>query len=130
MERTPPGNKRAAAGSAAEQAAQQWLRGQGLRSVAQNFRCRCGEIDLVMLDREQLVFIEVRLRSRSDYGSAAESVTGRKQQRLIRAAQLFLLANPRWSRAPCRFDVLAASAPGADGAFEWQWLRNAFYAQG
>lgn len=112
-------------GACAERAAEQWLCGQGLSRVARNFRCRMGEIDLIMRDGEYLVFIEVRLRSRNDYGGAAASVTRAKQQRLIRAAQQFLALNARWQRAPCRFDVVAAQPDGADH-YQWQWLRAAF----
>jgi putative endonuclease len=121
-------NPTAAAGAAAERAAEQWLRARGLSSVARNFRCKPGEIDLVMRDGAQLVFIEVRLRNRDDYGGAAASVTRAKQQRLIRAAQQFLRANPQWRDAPCRFDVIAARGAITDGELSWQWLRDAFYA--
>lgn len=120
----------AALGSAAEHAAEQWLHRHGLSTVARNFRCRLGEIDLVMQERGQLVFVEVRRRRRDDFGGAAASVTRAKQQRLIRAAQVFLAQQPRWRDAACRFDVLAAraigNAPGDE--LEWQWLRDAFGA--
>lgn len=113
-------------GAAAERAAEQWLKRQGLSTVARNYRCRRGEIDLVMRDAGTLVFVEVRLRSRSGFGSAAESVTVRKQRRLVQAARQFIAAHPRLRHLPCRFDVLAAS--GGAAAQAWQWLRNAFDA--
>ena len=116
----------AQAGSAAERAAEQWLRRQGLSTVARNFRCPLGEIDLVMSDGPQLVFVEVRLRNRSDYGGAAASVTRAKQHRLIRAAGVVLGDHPRWRQAACRFDVLAGRHH--NGELEWQWLRDAFAA--
>lgn len=117
---------RAQAGNAAERAAEQWLQRQGLSTVARNYRCKLGEIDLVMSEGSRLVFIEVRLRNRSDYGGAAASVTRAKQQRLVRAAGVFLSAHSRWRQAPCRFDVLAGQQRGDE--FEWQWLRDAFAA--
>lgn len=120
------GGARARAGRAAELAAEQWLRRQGLSTVARNYRCRLGEIDLVMSEGAHLVFVEVRLRNRSDYGGAAASVTRAKQQRLVRTAGVFLSAHPRWRQASCRFDVLAGQEQG--GELEWLWLRDAFAA--
>ena len=117
---------RTQAGHAAERAAEQWLQRQGLSTVARNYRCRLGEIDLVMSEGSHLVFVEVRLRNRSDYGGAAASVNRAKQRRLVRAAGVFLSAHPHWRQAPCRFDVLAGQQ--RDDEFEWQWLRDAFAA--
>jgi putative endonuclease len=122
--RTPSGSDRAATGAAVELAAEQWLCRQGLIRIERNFRCSCGEIDLVMRHGEQLVFVEVRMRSSRDFGGAAASVTRAKQQRLINTAQWYLEANPRWRERPCRFDVVAAEPDGA--AFTWIWLRDAF----
>lgn len=118
-----PAATETADGACAERAAELWLQRQGLSTVARNWRCKAGEIDRVMLDGETLVFVEVRLRSRADFGGAAASITARKQQRLVRAAQQFLLAHPQFQRRACRFDVMLASAPD-----QWSWLRNAFGA--
>lgn len=114
------------AGSVAERAAEQWLQGQGLSSVARNYRCKLGEIDLVMRDGAQLVFVEVRLRRRMDYGGAIASVTRGKQQRVIRAAQMFLSNHPRWQNSPCRFDVVASGGDMEAESFQWEWVRDAF----
>lgn len=115
-------------GAHAEAAALLWLQRQGLICIQKNFRCKGGEIDLIMRHKDQLVFVEVRLRGKSGFGDAAESVTGRKQRRIILAARHFLLAQPRWQRAACRFDVMAAlSTRGSE--LEWQWLQNAFLAE-
>jgi putative endonuclease len=121
---TKPSNKRCAEtsdGALAETAAELWLRDQGLSTVARNWRCKGGEIDRVMLDGATLVFVEVRLRSRVDFGGAAASITPRKQQRIVLAAQLFLMQHPQFQRHACRFDVMLATAPDA-----WSWLRDAF----
>ena len=115
-------------GSIAEHAAERWLSRRGLKLIARNFRCKNGEIDLIMRDAEYLVFIEVRLRSRSDYGDGAASVTLAKQRRLTRAAEQFLLSDTHWRHTPCRFDVLAGKPLANDSEFEWQWLRAAFCA--
>ena len=118
----PPINVQA--GAAIENAASDWLIQQGLIGVEKNFRCRGGEIDLIMRDGEQLVFVEVRLRNRDDFGSAAESVTPRKQQRIIHAAHYFLVTHARWQQCICRFDVLAARQ--THGVIAWDWVQNAF----
>lgn len=109
-------------GAQAEQTAAQYLQRQGLRLLQSNYRCRFGEIDLILKDRESLVFVEVRLRSRSDFGGAAASIDARKQHKLILAAQHYLSSvSPT---PPCRFDaVLLSSAEGGEGV---EWLKNAF----
>jgi putative endonuclease len=99
-----------------EEYALDYLRRQGLRLVEANFRCKVGEIDLVMRDRESLVFVEVRQREHGFHGGAAASITPAKIRRLVRAAQYYLLRFPRLP--PCRFDVVAI-----DGG-QLEWLRN------
>jgi putative endonuclease len=110
-----------AVGREAEHLAQKLLARQGLTAVASNYRCRGGEIDLIMRDGDSLVFIEVRYRSRDDFGGALSSVDRRKQERLILAARHYL-AGSGWS-GPCRFDVVAIG--GRSGA---EWIRDAFSA--
>ncbi len=101
-----------------------WLEQQGLITRQRNFHCRLGEIDLIMQDKETLVFVEVKYRKRTDYGSAAESITWHKQQRLIRAAEFFLVKNPEFSQLPCRFDVIGIEA-NVDTE-DFIWLKSAF----
>ena len=110
-------------GRAAEDNALAFLTAQGHRLLARNFRCRQGEIDLVTLESATLVFVEVRLRQRSDFGSAADSVTYRKQARIIHAARYFLLRHPAHQHRDCRFDIIAF-----DQGTQPQWIRNAFEA--
>ena len=74
-----------------------------------------------MLDGDTVVFVEVRYRRHAAWGGALESVDARKRQRLILAAEFFLLRESRWNRSPCRFDVVAL-APGQKP----NWVRNAF----
>jgi putative endonuclease len=93
-----------------------YLRRQGLTLVEQNFRCKGGEIDLVMRDGAALVFVEVRQRADRLHGGAAASITPAKIRRLVRAAQLYLLRFP--SMPPCRFDVVAIDGDTL------AWLRN------
>ena len=94
-------------GKDAEQQALHYLWHQGLQLITQNYLCRFGEIDLIMLDNRQLVFVEVRSRSHSHWGGATASVDPRKQRKLIKAAGLFLSQQQQFSNLPCRFDVIA-----------------------
>lgn len=118
--RIRPINSTRDSGRAAEAQACEHLQQQGLRLLAQNWSCRGGELDLVMLDGDTVVFIEVRYRKHAEWGGALCSVDGRKRQRLILAAELFLQRENRWGKQPCRFDVVAIG-PGT-----LNWIRNAF----
>jgi putative endonuclease len=110
-------------GRRAERAAARFLVHRGLRIIAKNYRTNLGEIDLVMHDGDELVFVEVRYRSRTDFGDGAATVGLRKQQRLIRAAAHFI-AHRDPTDAPCRFDVVSISGPNYKLRLEW--IRNAF----
>ena len=115
-------SERQAKGAAAEQLATDYLARQGLSVIERNFRVRGGEIDLICRDGESTVFVEVRLRSRSDFGGAAGSITPTKQARLILAARHWLL---RHGETPCRFDCVLLD--GLD-KHSIEWLRDAFTA--
>lgn len=108
-------------GKAAEDLAARYLTGQGLKLLARNYRCRFGEIDLILRDGRTLVFAEVRMRGNQRYGGAAASVTGQKQQRLIAAAQHYL-AGER-SAPICRFDVIALDRLEPSHI---EWIKDAF----
>ena len=121
----PPGTSPTKArGAAAERLAGAWLRRRGLCPLDVNYRCRVGEIDLVMRDGNTLVFVEVRYRRRDRFGSAAESVNRVKQHRIIRAASRYLQQHPRWANEVCRFDVVSLSGDESDPEIEW--IRDAF----
>lgn len=111
----------AANGAHAEQLAAEYLQRRGLRVVARNYRCRQGEIDLILQDGDTLVFAEVRLRKNAAFGGAAASITARKQQRIVLAAQHYLQGLKR--PPPCRFDAVLLDNLGADGI---EWLKDAF----
>lgn len=118
-------------GAQVEAAARAHLLRAGLRDVAANASFRLGELDLVMLEqggpgRETLVFVEVRYRSHAGFGGGAVSVDANKQRKLVRAAQQFLHAHPRWADAACRFDVVEAD--GDPAAPRLHWIRDAFRA--
>lgn len=113
-------------GDKVESLAQQWLDQQGLKLVTRNYRCRGGEIDLVMMDAEQLVFVEVRYRKDNGYATAAASVDWRKQKKLIHAARFFLMEHPDYQNRSCRFDVLATESHSGHYGPQWSWIKNAF----
>ena len=113
-------------GQAAESLACHHLERHGLRLIERNYQCRAGELDLVMRDGPQWVFVEVRSRRAGRHGGPLETVTPRKQQRLLRAAAHYL--QRRRIDAPCRFDVIGILHEGAETRIEW--IRDAFQAAG
>lgn len=108
-------------GTRAEDHACRYLQKQGLQLRARNYRCRGGEIDLVMLHGEHLVFVEVRYRSHPAFGSGAESIHYHKQQRIIHCARHFLQQHPVEQHRPARFDVVSLNA-----SQQIEWIRSAF----
>lgn len=111
-------------GQLGEQLALEHLKSHGLKLIARNYRCKMGEIDLVMLDGPTLVLAEVRCRSRTEFGGAAASVDWRKQQRLVRAAEHLLMKRAELRRYPARFDVVAITTGEAEAQVDW--IKRAF----
>lgn len=111
-------------GHTAELAACDFLRKQGFDLVEQNFRSQYGEIDLIMLESELLVFIEVRQRPRSHFGSAIDSVTASKCRKIARTAAYYLQTHTQHRHRACRFDVIGAVI--SQGDWQFQWVRDAF----
>jgi len=109
-------------GAQAEQTAARFLQQQGLKLIQANYRCRFGEIDLILKEGDTLVFIEVRMRSSKGFGGPAASIDARKQAKLIHTAQHYLASLT--STPPCRFDAVLMSTP--DGASGIEWVKNAF----
>lgn len=107
-------------GIAGEITARTYLEARGLSCLAAGWRCRLGELDLIMQDSDTLVFVEVRWRRAGSLVRALDSVSPAKQQRMVRAASAWLSRNPRAAELPARFDVIAI-----DGT-DIQWLRDAF----
>ena len=110
-------------GKRAEDRALRHLADAGLQLLVRNFRRRGGEIDLVMLDGDCLVFVEVRFRATAGFAHPGLTVDHRKQRKITRTAALFLSANVRHARRPARFDVVAIVGNGPDGV---EWIRDAF----
>ena len=96
-------------GARAEDAALKHLQRLGLKLIARNYRCKVGELDLIMEDEQHLVFIEVRLRNNPHFGDGGDSITSAKQQKLARAAGVFLMRHAQFQDRPCRFDVVSVS---------------------
>ena len=107
-------------GALMEWKALRFLKQQGLRFIQRNFRTRLGELDLIMLDYDTLVFVEVRYRKDEHYGGAVASVTRQKQERLIAAAHGFLRIHPCYQNYFCRFDLVAFTEDNKKP----EWLKN------
>ena len=101
------------------------MESRGYRFVCANYHCRLGEIDLVMEKDHQLVFVEVRYRHHSGFGSALESVDRKKQRRLIKTAQHFISTNKSYADRDLRFDVIGFDATDT---LQFDWIENAIWA--
>lgn len=111
-------------GREAEALARDYLKSHGLRHIASNYRCRMGEIDLIMLDGNCLVFAEVRFRQANPYSSAAGSVDYLKQGKIMRTAAVFLAHHPLYCDSIVRFDVVGLDREGRRTSVSW--IRDAF----
>ena len=109
-------------GAHAEKLAEQYLKKQGLHTVACNYRCRLGEIDLIMDDKHYLVFVEVRKRTSSLFGKAADSVTRSKQHKIIKTALFYLSKHQLYAAKAVRFDLLCLDGTPS----QMTWIKNAF----
>ena len=108
-----------------EKQARDYLCAQGLRLLRSNYHCRFGEIDLIMQDKDQLCFIEVRYRADSGFGGPAESVDWAKCRKLVLTADHFLSRHPDYQDWHCRFDVVTISGKLVPRV---RWLIDAFSA--
>jgi len=115
-------------GNQAETIALKYLCKHNLELIEQNYLTQAGEIDIIMLDKSEqtLVFIEVRYRQNTQFGSATESVGRHKQAKLIRTAQYYLQRHSKYQEFICRFDVV-----GVESDLKYptiNWIKNAFEA--
>jgi putative endonuclease len=111
-------------GRDAESLACHYLEARGLSLIERNYRRHPGEIDLIMDDTGSLVFVEVRYRRQTRFGSGAESIDRRKQARIVACAGCYLQAHPKMATRPCRFDVVSISGDVGDPSVEW--IQDAF----
>jgi putative endonuclease len=101
------------------------LRKCGVEVLARNVRCKSGELDIVARENNVLLIVEVRQRTKGNFGGALESVDWRKQRKIIRATCYFLQAHREWRGCRLRFDVVAVEGtPG--GAHQINWVQDAF----
>ena len=110
-------NNSRAIGIDAENIALNYLLEQGLKLLHRNFYSRFGEIDLIMQDKKDIVFIEIKMRA-SSYENAVESITPAKQKKLTLTAKYYFLKHHR-SEPCCRFDALLL-----EGFSKITWLKN------
>ena len=114
-------------GEDAEAACCSYLQSHGLKLIEKNFSCRLGEIDIIMHDRDMLVFVEVRFRRNNAFGGGLESVTRRKQHKLRQAAEFYLQQKSRYKNA--RIDVVSMALNSGTGDrqyYSFDWIKNAF----
>ena len=121
-------SRRQRAGERAENAAADFLQAQGAHILLRNYRCRCGELDIVArIGEGELAIVEVRTRSSNAYGGAAASVDAGKRQRMVRAASLLLQRRRDLARLRARFDVIVVRDPCGE-APRIEWIKHAFSA--
>lgn len=111
-------------GFAVEEKVQAYLVAQGLRWIESNYRCRMGEIDLIMCDQQYLIFVEVRARRSNQFGGALASVTYQKRHKLMRTAQWYLMQKKLTAHAFVRFDIVSVEG----NTQQMTWHQNAFGA--
>jgi putative endonuclease len=116
-------NSRQVLGREGERVAERYLKKKGYTLVERNYRCRGGEVDLIVLDRRVIVFVEVKTRTDHGFGNPLEAVEPRKQRRMIHAARFFL-HEKRLHQRDARFDVVGISWPGVEP--EVEHIQNAF----
>jgi len=106
------------AGKFYEMAVCEYLTSNGVKIIKQNFSCKMGEIDIIGIQEEVLIFFEVKYRKSDFYGNALEAVNVQKQKRIINSANFFLL-NYKWDGF-IRFDVIGITGDNLN------WIKNAF----
>lgn len=113
-------------GRAAEEQALHFLQQYGLKPLEKNYRTPRGEVDLIMLDNETIVFIEVRARSSDTYMKPLESIDKRKLENIIYASNHYLQKSKTGNDSSCRFDVVLLTNINSQPKIEW--IKNAFEA--
>ena len=109
-----------AVGTKYEEYAEQFLKKQGVIILARNFRCRQGEIDIIGIEKNCLVFVEVKYRATGNAGEPEEAVNIFKQKKICRVAEFFLYTHPYYSNQLIRYDVVAILGE------EMRWHKAAF----
>lgn len=111
-------------GDQGERHAEEYLTQRGLSLIECNYRCRYGEIDLIMREHDYIVFVEVKQRKHARFGSPLEMVSPSKQEKLRLAAQHYIASNKVSAHQPMRFDVVGIVSGTVKP--DVQWVQNAF----
>mgnify|MGYP001828689734 FL=1 len=122
----PSGSTRSR-GAHGECLALDYLLTQGLQLVERNTHSPYGEIDIIMRDGEEWVFVEVRYRHTRDYGGGLESVTRSKRRKLINTAEHYMQGHHKTHFDACRFDIIELG--GNMNAPDINWIKDAFQAE-
>lgn len=124
---TPRSFTKRALGQDIEKKCSDFLQTQKIKVISHNFYSKLGEIDLIGIEADTLIFFEIRYRQNKGYGTALESVTFSKQQRIYKTALYFLMKNPQFARFTYRFDIIGASSYNGDiKQLTFDWQKNAF----
>jgi len=111
-------------GKHAEEQTCKYLQKQGLKLIESNYRCNYGEIDLIMQDKDCIVFVEVRARAGQNFLDGLESIDSSKQSKIIKTATYYLQKTKQLNEVFCRFDVVAVKL--LDGSLQFHWIQDAF----
>jgi putative endonuclease len=112
-----------------EDQAREYLVQRGLTLLNQNYHCRFGEIDLIMLQQEVLCFIEVKFRANMGFGGAASAIPLQKQKKIVKTALFFIAQNTRFAQHAMRFDAFLIQRRASNQNHNVNWIQNAFYAE-
>lgn len=116
-------------GNLGEEAAVKAIKKQGYKVIERNYRTKMGEIDIIAKDGDYTCFIEVRLRKNNNFGSPADTIDMRKQQKIIRTAKYYAMAKKIYD-CPMRFDAVLINADAKGGKLtniKTEIIKNAFY---
>ncbi len=113
-------------GILAEEKAFSFLKEKGLKLLDRNYRTHLGEIDIIMQDKETIVFVEVRARTKNNTMDVLETIDHRKRSHIIQTSQHYLQKYKTTNKSICRFDVVLLTGPPESAKIEW--IKNAFEA--
>ena len=112
-----------------ESQARDYLLQRDLTLLEQNYHSRFGEIDLIMLHRDVVCFIEVKFRNSMVYGGAASAISTQKQKKIVKTALVFIAKNSRYKQHSMRFDALLMQQQAGNQSPGIDWIQNAFLAE-
>ncbi|HIF49964.1 MAG TPA: YraN family protein [Thiotrichaceae bacterium] len=123
MKTTKPANQ---SGKIAENIAAKYLAKHKVKLLTQNFHSRFGEIDLIALEQEILLFVEVRYRKNENYLAIVETIDRHKCKKILTTSEYYLSKNKKYQSYQCRYDVITITGVLDKPVIEW--IKNAFQA--